>query len=170
MRVATVLAALFLLAGTWEDGLAASLTGRVLRVESGDRFVLVDRTKAQYRIQLTGIHALPPTQPLGALALEQLTRQAAGRFAIVEWDGTRSAGVLHGTLRVGDRDLALDLLIAGLARLDPGQLGRLPPRRRLQYEQAEREARSHRRGIWGSVRTRDPVRPAPSEIDAGGQR
>ncbi len=137
---------------------AATLTGRVLRVETGDRLVVVDRGGAQYPVHLLGIAAPGPGEPFGSAARDLLVRQAAGRFAVVEWGGRRTGAVVTGVVQIGTHDPALDLLYAGLARLDDAEAALLSPERLQRYQHAQREAQEQRRGIW-SLAGQPPAPP-----------
>ncbi len=141
---------------------AAVLTGRVLRVDGNGRLVIADRGGAQYTVALAGIRLPALGEPFGKAAVDLLLRRVAGRFAVIAWNGRPAGPVRYGVVRVADRDVALDLLLAGLARIDPEQADRLDPPLRRRYEQAEREARSQRRGLWGRPAPRaSPARPDP---------
>ncbi|MCB1722332.1 MAG: thermonuclease family protein [Gammaproteobacteria bacterium] len=138
---------------------AVNLPGRVLRVIDGDTLIL-DVGGGQYRVEIAGIDAPELNQPWGEVASSTLARRLTGTFVVVdaaEIDGYR----VRGGLQVQNRDIALDLLYAGLAwstvQYEP-PLSQLSDQERLAhpYVRAETEARIDRRGVWSDPQ---PVPP-----------
>lgn len=140
------------------------LPGRVLRVVDGDTLVL-DLRGSHYRIDLADIDAPELNQPWGRVAATQLHRRLTGAFVVIEVSRTPSAAAAVGRLRFKDRDIALDLLHAGLAwsTADHRNIAQQPPDRHP-YTRAEADARSARRSLWADPRPVPPWRwrQAPS--------
>ncbi|MDJ0738174.1 MAG: thermonuclease family protein [Gammaproteobacteria bacterium] len=130
---------------------ADHLPGRVLRVIDGDSLVLELRG-AQHRIELHGIDAPELNQPWGGTAAAQLQRRLAGAFVVVTRHAVDRANRTVGSIRVHDRDVALDLLSGGLAwstvPLPDGATDSRPPH---PYTRAERQARDAGRGLWSDA-------------------
>lgn len=151
----------------------ASLPGRVLRIIDGDSLVL-DVRGAQYQVDLSDIDAPESNQPWGPQASEHLRQMLAGAFVVV--DVTDSAGNhVSGYIRVRGRDVALDLLAAGLAWStvppDEAQLripaagaevGLLPTH---PFAEAEATARAQHLGLWSDAH---PVPPWEWRQQRGG--
>lgn len=82
--------------------------------------------------------------PCGAMAKAWLKRSIGSRPVSCDIARSEIDGKLIGTCKVGDRDLARELLRVGWARLDPGEMSR------ADYAAAQRYAVSARYGIWGT--------------------
>ncbi len=87
--------------------------------------------------------ALAPI-PCGAMAKAWLKRTIGSRIVSCDIASFEVDGRLVGTCIAGDRDLALELLRVGWARLAPGE------GRHAHYANAQRYAMSARNGIWGT--------------------
>ena len=87
--------------------------------------------------------ALAPI-PCGAMAKAWLKRSIGSRPVSCDIARSDIDGNLIGTCKVGDRDLARELLRVGWARLDFGEVSR------ADYAAAQRYAVSARYGIWGT--------------------
>lgn len=82
--------------------------------------------------------------PCGGMAKAWLKRSIGSRPVSCDIAPSEIDGNLIGTCKVGDRDLARELLRVGWARLDPGEVSR------ADYVAAQRYAASARYGIWGA--------------------
>lgn len=130
------------------------LTGQVTRVVDGDSLEL-DVRGTRYRIELADIDAPEINQPWGAVAADELRKAAVGRFAVVAQSTLGQGNVMTGRVEIGDRDIALDLLYAGLTwttlpPTDPAIEYAHP------YPAAEQEARLAHKGLWSDDK---PVPP-----------
>jgi len=125
-----------------------SLTGRPVRIISGNALVLVDSNGIAHRVKLSGIDTQPPNQPWGATARRHLQTLVMGRSVTLIYPGRGRTEEIHGQLRHGGADINIRLLSAGLARFDPSGLSRTDAER---YAAAERRARMKRLGIWGTT-------------------
>jgi endonuclease YncB( thermonuclease family) len=150
------LAALMLLAVVVCDALAATLEGRVVGVSDGDTVTILTAENRQFKIRLSGIDAPEKKQPFGAHAKETLARQLFGQPVTVEWSKTDRYGRILGKIEIDGVDANLEQVREGSAWVYTQYLRELPAEDRKLYLEAEREAKSERRGLW---RDTDPEPP-----------
>lgn len=65
---------------------AAQLEGRVVKVSDGDTITVLDSSKTQHRIRLTGIDAPEKKQAFGEKSRLSLAALVAGKNVTVHWD------------------------------------------------------------------------------------
>jgi endonuclease YncB( thermonuclease family) len=94
---------------------ADTLTGRVVRVIDGDTIVVLDPSNAQHKIRLTGIDAPERKQAFGSKSKEYLPDSVAGKFVVVEYNKRDRYQRILGKVLLGDEDLNLEQIRAGLA-------------------------------------------------------
>lgn len=150
------LAAVALLAVFVCDALAATLAGRVVGVSDGDTVTVLTAENRQFKIRLSGIDAPEKKQPFGAHAKETLARQLFGQPVVVEWSKTDRYGRIIGKIEVDGVDVNLEQIREGSAWVYTQYLRELPVEDRRLYLQAERQAKSEHRGLWGD---NDPEPP-----------
>ena len=150
------LAATMLLAVFVCDALAATLAGRVVGVSDGDTVTLLTAENRQFKIRLSGIDAPEKKQPFGAHAKETLSRQLFGQAVTVEWTKTDRYGRIVGKIEVDGFDANLEQIREGSAWVYTQYLREIPLEDRKRYLDAERQAKSARRGLW---RDNDPEPP-----------
>mgnify|MGYP001199796762 FL=1 len=150
------LAATMLLAVFVCDAQAATLAGRVVGVSDGDTVTVLTAENRQFKIRLSGIDAPEKKQPFGAHAKETLSRQLFGQAVTVEWTKTDRYGRIVGKIEVDGFDVNLEQLREGSAWVYTQYLRELPVEDRKLYLEAERQAKSERRGLW---RDSDPEPP-----------
>lgn len=129
-----------------------SLYGRVTEVRSGN-IVTLDYGAGQYELRLVGIE-LPNDKDLAAQATGLVRHLVLGKNARMRFEGRGEDGVMYARLFTDDpvlgiREVALELLRAGVARRQEGvdfKYGELSA--------AEREAREARRGLWAAGQPR----------------
>jgi micrococcal nuclease len=143
------LAVLCLLPACAPAGPPGVFTATLVKVLDGDSFV-VRGPGGKVEVRLQGVDCPERDQPYGAEA-RQFTRDfLTGRRLAVEGLGLDDYGRLLAKVGAKDRDLALDLVRAGLA----WHYKRYSSDRDL--ESAERGARRAKRGLWADPR---PVPP-----------
>lgn len=130
------------------------LAGQVQRVIDGDSLIMEMRG-IRYRIELADIDAPELNQPWGSQAADALQRSLTGRFVVITASRLGANGVVVGTPLVGRRDVALDLIYAGLAWTtlpapDTDDEFVHP------YITAERDARWLGRGLWSDPNPMSP--------------
>ena len=150
------LAATMLLAVFVCDALAATLAGRVVGVSDGDTVTVLTAENRQFKIRLSGIDAPEKKQPFGAHAKETLSRQLFGQAVTVEWSKTDRYGRIVGKIEIDGVDANLEQIREGSAWVYTQYLRELPVEDRKLYLEAERQAKSERRGLW---RDNDPEPP-----------
>ncbi len=127
-----------------------AIRGRVVSVEDGDTCTVLDEAGRRHRVNLYGVDAPEHGQPYWAPARESLKEKIYGkdiRFDSVEVD---SEGRNCGRLYVGDHHINVDQVKEGYGW---HHTEHQPVR---EFAEAEREARTHHRGLW---KDRQPVEP-----------
>ena len=150
------LAAAMLLAVFVCDALAATLAGRVVGVSDGDTVTVLTAENRQFKIRLSGIDAPEKKQPFGAYAKETLARQLFDQQVVIEWSKTDRYGRIIGKIEVDGVDANLEQIREGSAWVYTQYLRELPAEDRKLYLEAERQAKSERRGLW---RDNEPESP-----------
>jgi endonuclease YncB( thermonuclease family) len=133
-----------------------TLPGRVLWVNDGDTVVVLGPGNAQYSVRLAGIDAPELGQPYGQASKDHLSRRVAGRFVVVDWDKRDRYTSLVGKVLLGDQDVCLEQVRAGLAWHYKHYQGEQTRTDRLRYARAEEEARGAERGLWADP---NPIPP-----------
>ena len=131
--------------------LGAEAPGIVTRVSDGDSLRVEIGTENE-RIRLFGIDAPEIGQEFGTEARDFVRERTAGRTVNVERIGSDSYGREVAIVRIPDgRSLNTELVRQGYA-----WWSRRHAPDNLELADAEREARSHKRGLW---RQAEPVPP-----------
>lgn len=128
--------------------LADFYTGRVVAVVDGDTVTVLDTARVQHRIRLSGIDAPEKRQPFGNVSRQHLGDLVFGRDVTVEYHKIDRYGRQLGKLLVADLDANLAQVRAGLAWHYKRYEGEQPHKDRVEYSEAETEARTARRGLW----------------------
>ena len=147
-RRLTAAAAVFLLAmpvlaSCWPQG------EKAWRVIDGDTLDLDGE-----RIRLFGIDAPEITQALGQNARTALSALAANQGLSAECRKLGAQDVCR--VRIGGKDIALELLRAGMAWWNPQHASLQTDQERADYQQAEFNAKIRRFGLWNA---KNPVPP-----------
>lgn len=145
-----------LLLGCSIQSYADTLTGRVVRVIDGDTIVVLDADDTQHKIRLTGIDAPERGQAYGTKSKEHLSDSVAGEIVIVEYDKNDRYGRILGKVLLGDDDMNLEQIRAGLAWHYKNYQSEQAIVDRVAYSDAEMDARRHELGLWDD---RDQVPP-----------
>jgi endonuclease YncB( thermonuclease family) len=127
------------------------LTGRVIKIADGDTLTVLDASKRQYRIRLTGIDAPEKKQAFGSASKQHLATLAFGKTVYVEWFRRDRYQRILGKVWVDGQDANLEQIRAGLAWHYKHYEKDQPPPDRIRYAQAEALARVRRVELW-----RDP--------------
>jgi endonuclease YncB( thermonuclease family) len=137
---------------TW----AADVVGRVVGVIDGDTIDVLTLKLGTVRIRLSGIDAPEAGQAFGRNAKAALSRLAYTRTANIERHKRDRFGRLVGKVVIGERDIALEMLLQGMAwhykRFESEQ----EPIDRVRYAEAESMARSARAGLWNDAAPEPP--------------
>lgn len=133
-----------------------TLMGRIVGVADGDTVTLLDADKRQHKIRLDGIDAPEKGQPFGMASKRSLSDLAFNRDALAECGKVDRYGREVCRVLVGGADVGLSQIEAGLAWYFKRYAKELPPDRRVQYDDMEKQAKSSRRGLWADA---EPVAP-----------
>jgi len=129
---------------------AASLSGQVLSVQSGNRISLSLNSGAHKNVQLLGLKNPQSDAGLERASRRHLHMLIAGRFVSVVYRTLTPKGVILGQVLHGGADINLRMLEAGMARLNPDK--KLPQKDLLKYHEAQRRAQIRQLGIWANTR------------------
>ena len=127
---------------------AETLTGRVVRVTDGDTIVVLDASKVQHKIRLTGIDAPERGQAFGTKSKEHLSDLVAGKSVVVDYSKYDRYQRILGKVLVNGEDVNLEQVEAGMAWHYKKYQGEQSPSDRVKYSDAELEARRHKLGLW----------------------
>jgi endonuclease YncB( thermonuclease family) len=124
----------------------ASLSGQVLKIESGDALVVISEAGRQRRVILSGIAAPPQGTPSARDAKKQLHMLLAGKFVTVVFNALTPAADILGQVLHGGMDINLRMLEFGLVRVQPEAV--LGDETRRRYQDAQGRAQRSGLGIW----------------------
>ena len=127
---------------------AETLSGRVVRVTDGDTIVVLDSSKVQHKIRLTGIDAPERGQAFGTKSKEYLSDLVAGKSVVVDYSKYDRYQRILGKVLVNGEDVNLEQVEAGMAWHYKKYQGEQSSSDRVKYSDAELEARRHKLGLW----------------------
>jgi endonuclease YncB( thermonuclease family) len=79
---------------------AETLTGYVVSVADGDTITVLDASKVQYKIRLSGIDAPEKAQPFGDRSKQNLARMVFNKDVSIEWSKQDRYGRIVGKVMV----------------------------------------------------------------------
>jgi endonuclease YncB( thermonuclease family) len=135
---------------------AETITGRVVGVADGDTITVLDSSKTQHKIRLTGIDAPEKKQAFGQRSKESLSDLVFSREVAVETTKVDRYGRELGKVLVDGVDANLEQIRRGLAWHYKSYQRDQSPADRAAYAQAEEQAREARKGLWADSQ---PVPP-----------
>jgi micrococcal nuclease len=147
----TIVASCFLCA----DIRAASLSGKVIEVNSGD-VITVFNLNRPVRVKLLGVDAPEMDQAFGDVARKHLSDLVYDKSVSVEYSGISADHSVAGRVLLNSTDVAAQMIRDGVAWVDPSSVSRLSATDREVYQQSEQAARNERRGLWQAD---NPVAP-----------
>jgi endonuclease YncB( thermonuclease family) len=127
---------------------AETLSGRVVRVTDGDTIVVLDTSKVQHKIRLTGIDAPERSQAFGTKSKEHLSDLVAGKTVVVDYSKYDRYGRTLGKVLVNGEDVNLEQVESGMAWHYKKYQREQSTTDRVKYSDAEREARRQKLGLW----------------------
>jgi len=135
---------------------AQVIEGEVVGVHDGDTVTLLDASRAQHRIRIRGVDAPEAKQPFGTRSKQSLSelafrRQAQAHCAVIDRFGRPVCA-----LTINGVDVGLHQISHGMAWHFERFARDQPPRERVAYAAAQREAQQNRRGLWSDPQ---PVPP-----------
>ncbi|MDT7604053.1 MAG: hypothetical protein QOF61_2050 [Acidobacteriota bacterium] len=147
--LALLLACLPRVARAQNDDLTPFYDARVLAVLDGNTLSARNVTTGQQSyVRLRGTDAPELQQPYGAQAREHLASLVMGKSVRVEFKGTDRMGTVEGRVVADGVDINLAQLEAGLAWFHTVYANELSDEQKQLYEEAEKDSRAARRGLW----------------------
>ncbi|GAB1393066.1 hypothetical protein MASR1M60_12290 [Rhodocyclaceae bacterium] len=157
---------IFLAIGT-HPALAESLKGVVVSIADGDTLTVLDSQHQQHKISLSGIDAPEMVQPFGQQSKSALSAMVFNRVVEVIGNKKDRDGGTIGKVMAADpncnmpacprtHDVNLMQLMSGMAWWYRDYAREQSPKDREDYEVAEFQAKSQRRGLWAD---KNPVPP-----------
>jgi endonuclease YncB( thermonuclease family) len=128
--------------------LGETVHGRITAVPDGDTLDLLADGDVSMRVRIAGIDAPEKGQPFGRQAKAAMRDLVLGCEVAVEWGKRDRYGRILGTVYVDGADVGLSMLRAGWAWYYKQYERDLPLSRRMQYAEAEGEARLQAVGLW----------------------
>ena len=166
-RLTTVLVVGLSLLGAWAATAFEALTVKPVSIQDGDSFVARAGDGELLRIRIAGIDAPEKGQPYADVARQHLHDLIDGQTLRIEVIKDDPYGRKVANVYVGERDIGLEQLDAGLAwhfkRYAADQQG---PQRRA-YARAEQRARDDRVGMWREANPVEPWRYRRTERSQG---
>lgn len=135
---------------------ADTITGKVVGVSDGDTIVVLDASKTQFKIRLSGIDAPEKAQPFGQRSKEHLSDLVFAKQVTVQFNKTDKYGRTVGKVLVGAVDANLEQIKAGLAWHYKEYASEQPAADRDSYARAEVAARSSTLGLWRDAKPMPP--------------
>lgn len=128
---------------------AAQLKGKVVKVSDGDTITVLDSSKKQHRIRLTGIDAPEKKQPFGERSRQSLASMVAGQIVTIEWEDQDRYGRILGKVITPDgQDANLVQIQRGMA-WHYKQFEKTRPRNESKaYAAAQEDAKAKAIGLW----------------------
>ena len=136
--------------------LAEVLSGRVVHLADGDTLTLLDSSNQQHKIRLSGIDAPEHKQAYGDVSKKHLADLVAGKTVTVDWHKLDKYQRIVGKVLLGDQDICLEQIKAGMAWHYKKYENEQTPKDRSIYTASEDEAHTAQRGLWKDT---NPVPP-----------
>ena len=134
----------------------AAINAKVVGIVDGDTIVIEDYKRRKYRVRLKNIDAPELSQSFGQRAKEHLSELLLGGWVRIVGNHYDKEGNLVGKVLKKRQDVALELVIGGLAWHLTGFAHSQSTADRQFYEAAQQNARRARFHIWSEP---DPVPP-----------
>lgn len=129
-----------------------TLDGVVVGVSDGDTVTVLDSSKSQFKIRMTGIDAPESHQAFGQAAKQKLADLVFGKNVKVEVHGTDRYKRTLGKVLVDGIDVNLEMIKAGLAWHYVHYAKDQAPEDARAYGEAESVARAANRGLWADMK------------------
>lgn len=136
--------------------IAATLSGKVVRVSDGDTVTILDGANRQHRIRLAGIDAPETRQPYGQASRKNLASLIAGKEVTVESQKADKYGRTVGVVWLDGKDICLEQVSAGMAWHYKQYAREQHATERQSYADTEQNARVLKVGLW---QDRNPMAP-----------
>lgn len=136
--------------------LADTIVGKVVGVSDGDTITVLDGSRQQHKIRLSGIDAPEKNQAFGQKSKAHLSSMAYGKQVTVEWSKQDRYQRILGMVFVDGLNCNLEQVKSGMAWWYRTYAKEQTAQQRADYEGAEAKARSGRVGLWVDS---DPIPP-----------
>ncbi len=124
---------------------------RVVGVYDGDTITVLDNTKRQHKIRLSGIDAPELRQDFGRRAKEHLSGLVFDKNVLITHDKVDRWGRIVGKVILDGQDTNLAMIEAGLAWHFKRYEKEQSKADRIAYANAETTARGASKGLWGQA-------------------
>ena len=135
---------------------AATLTGTVVSVADGDTITVLDATKTQHKIRLTGIDAPEKAQAFGQRSKQSLSDLVYKKQVTVETDKKDRYGRNLGKVLIDGKDANLMQIEHGMAWWYRAYKKDQSASDRVLYEAAEATAKAKKVGLWADKKAVPP--------------
>lgn len=132
------------------------VTGIIVAISDGDTVTLLDGSKQQHKIRLSGIDAPERKQAFGTVSRQSLASLVFGKQVTAECPKTDRYGRWICTIEVDGTDANLAQVTAGMAWHYKAYMRDQRPADREIYAKAEERAKREKRGLWAD---RNPLAP-----------
>lgn len=130
---------------------AETLRGRVVGVMDGDTVKVLDASNTQWKIRLVGIDAPEKKQAFGIRSKEHLSDLIYNKQVTIEYTKKDRYGRTLGKILIDGVDANLEQVKAGFAWHYKQYAKEQSIEDRVQYSNAEDQARSVGRGLWADA-------------------
>jgi endonuclease YncB( thermonuclease family) len=135
---------------------AEPLVGWVVGVTDGDSITVLDASKVQHKVRLSGIDAPEKSQPFGNRSKESLSELVFKKSVTVDGDKKDRYGRSVGKVIANGLDVNLIQIERGMAWFYRQYQREQSPEDRKLYDAAEAEAKRVQLGFW---RDEEPMPP-----------
>ena len=125
-----------------------NLKGKVIRVTDGDSITILDNKQAEHKVRMAGIDAPERKQPYGNAARQYLAKLVFKKQVCIGWYKRDKYQRLVGIARIGDEDINLKMIEAGLSWHYRQYQNEQSKADRTRYADAQKEAKKTRKGLW----------------------
>ena len=121
---------------------------RVIHVNDGDTFSVMDTKQKSYTVQLDGIDAPEPGQPYGEAAKKHLERRILKKNVVLMWHKTSKEGALIAKVLLNNGDINLLQLRTGSAWATKNITVNVGGTDTNRYASAQAHAKEKQLGLW----------------------
>lgn len=150
------LAIIFLTLMTSAVAQAETLQGFITAITDGDTLKLLDASRQEHKIRISGIDAPERNQPFGSKSTSNLAALAFKKDAVADCPKRDRYGRAVCKVLVNGQDVGLQQVKDGMAWWYVKYAKEQPPEDRETYEQAETWAKLRRLGLWNDKNPTPP--------------
>ncbi|NOJ28385.1 MAG: nuclease [Nitrososphaera sp.] len=138
------------------SALAETISGRVVGIADGDTITVLDSTKTQHKIRLSGIDAPEKAQPFGQASKKHLSDLVFNKDVTLNCGKTDRYKRKVCVVMINGKDVNQAQVAVGMAWWYRQYQKEQTAQQRADYEAAEAKARSGKVGLWSEA---NPVAP-----------